>query len=57
MQECEICGKEFDYPEYEADKAFGKLFGGDAGCTCDECSEIIVNGSPDDLDRLLEKME
>ncbi len=50
---CEICSKDFDYPEYEADWQFSSGFGGSPGVTCDECTKVIVNGSAEDLDALI----
>jgi hypothetical protein len=49
---CPICGQSFTYPELAADRALGDL-----GATCDDCSAIILSGSPEELDALLSHVE
>ncbi|MDW9481277.1 hypothetical protein GOB57_21770 [Sinorhizobium meliloti] len=52
---CSICNKPFHYPKSlrEADRGFAKAIDGQTGETCEECSEIIVGGSPEQLDGLV----
>ena len=53
---CSICKAQFDYPEYELDKAFGKMIGGEAGRTCDACTAVILGPNDnDELGQLLAK--
>jgi hypothetical protein len=55
--ECTLCGKNYYYPERDrkADKALASAIGGEPSQTCDACSAIIVDGSPDKLDTLMKK--
>jgi hypothetical protein len=54
---CPICGVQFAVTAAEAaiDRAIADLVGGRLGETCDDCSEVIVNGSPDDIDELMRR--
>jgi hypothetical protein len=52
MNRCNLCGCNFAYPEYEADKAFGELLGAEPGVSCDDCTQIILYGSAEDLERV-----
>lgn len=52
---CSICNKPFAYPKAlrEVDRGFARALGGQNGEACDECSEIIIAGSPEQLDQLV----
>ena len=52
---CSCCGRPFHYPAAlrTADRQFAAAIGGQAGETCDDCTEVIINGGPDELLRLL----
>jgi hypothetical protein len=53
LNTCKICGAEYEHPAVECDRAFADAIGGQAGETCDDCTIVIICGTPAEIEALL----
>jgi hypothetical protein len=53
MARCPLCGTEYDHPGLALDRAFAESIGAEVGETCDNCSLVLISGSPAEIDALL----
>ena len=53
MAHCPLCGAEYDHPGLQLDQDFAESIGAEVGETCDNCSLVLISGSPAEIDALL----
>lgn len=50
---CSLCGKPYDHPALQFERAFAESIGAETGETCDDCTKVLLSGSPEEIDDLL----